>query len=125
MIDAAGRFAQECLDRTDHLLGTRRGRQKEGEASRRTTHREFAAWEVVRSKCMAANACLTARPEAASEGPEVRQAARGSQGRRLARQTQVDEVRAFSRVLRIVHDEPLLVIHPSSGRGWRFTIRDL
>jgi hypothetical protein len=37
----------------------------------------------------------------------------------------VDEVTAFSRVLRIVHDEPLLVIHLEQRKGWRFTIRDL
>jgi hypothetical protein len=122
-IVAAGRFVQECIDRTD-LLGLDEAVKQEQEAVKKARPRDFAAWQIVRSKCMAANACLT-------RSPKLREKARKSGALLKALnaaeslEDQVDEVRAFSRVLRIVHDEPLLVIHPETRRGWRFVMRDL
>lgn len=123
MIVAAGRFVQECVDRTD-LLGLDEAVKREAEGAKKDFPRDFAAWEVVRSKCMAANACLTRDPklrEKARKSGELLKALRAAE----SLEDQVDEVRAFSRVLRILHDEPLLVIHPETRKGWRFVMRDL
>jgi hypothetical protein len=123
MIVGAGRFAQECVDRTD-LVGLDEAVQRESEDVKKDFPRDFAAWQIVRSKCMAANACLT-------RSPKLREKVRTSTDLLKALRTaetlvdQVDEVRAFSRILRLVHDEPLLVIHPETRKGFRFVMRDL
>lgn len=123
MIRGAGNFVQECIDRTD-LLGLEEAVKLETEGVKKDFPRDYAAWEVVRSRCMAANACLT-------RAPKLREKVRRSTDLIKALQAaesledQVDEVRAFSRILRICHDEPLLVIHLESRKGWRFVIRDL
>lgn len=120
---AAGGFVQECIDRKD-LLGLADAVKLEGERVKKDFPREHAAWEIVRSKCMAASACLT-------RSPKLRAKLATSTSLRKALATAdmlengVDEVQAFSRILRILHDEPLLVIHPEARKGWRFVMRDL
>lgn len=123
MIAGAGNFVQECVDRTD-LLGVDDAVKLETEGVKKDFPGDYAAWQVVRSKCMAASACLTRSPKLRES---VRRKAKLLEALRSAEtlEDQVDEVRAFSRILRIVHDEPLLVLHPESRKGFRFVMRDL
>lgn len=119
-LDGAAKFAQACLDRVDHLA-LDEAVKSEREPVKKKLPKETAAWDLLRSKCMAATACLT-------RSPKLRAKVRTS-GKLMSAADPlvdyVDEVTAFSRVLRILHDEPLLVIHVEQRKGWRFTIRDL
>ena len=119
-LDGATKFAHACLDRVDHLA-LDEAVKSHREPVRKKLPKETAAWDILRSRCMAATACLT-------RSHELRERVRAS-GKLLKAADPlvdyVDEVTAFSRVLRIVHDEPLLVIHLEQRKGWRFTIRDL
>lgn len=119
-LQAAAKYAEACLDRVDHLA-LDEAVKSEREPVKKKMPKETAAWDLLRSKCMAATACL-------ARSPELREKARES-GRLLKAADPlidyVEEVTAFSRVLLIVHDEPLLVIHPEMRRGWRFVMRDL
>ena len=116
----AAKFAAACLDRVDHLA-LDEAVKSEREPVKKKLPKETAAWDLLRSKCMAATACLT-------RSHKLREKVRASGKLMKAADPlvdYVDEVTAFSRVLRIVHDEPLLVIHLEQRKGWRFTIRDL
>ncbi len=116
----AAKFAQACLDRVGPLA-LDEAVKSEREPVKKKLPKETAAWDLLRSKCMAATACLT-------RSHKLREKVRASGKLMKAADPlvdHVDEVTAFSRVLRIVHDEPLLVIHLEQRRGWRFTIRDL
>jgi hypothetical protein len=123
MIVAAGKFVQECIDRTD-LLQLEEAVKLEGEGVKKDFPRDHAAWEVVRSKCMAANACLTRSPKLRAKVARSRSLLDALERADML-ENGVDEVQAFSRILRILHDEPLLVIHPEARKGWRFVMRDL
>jgi hypothetical protein len=119
-LDGATKYAQACLDRVDHLA-LDEAVKSEREPVKKKMPKETAAWDLLRSKCMAATACLT-------RSPALRAKVRASGKLMKAADPlvdYVDEVTAFSRVLRILHDEPLLVIHLEQRKGWRFTIRDL
>jgi hypothetical protein len=119
-LDGAARYAQACHDRVDHHA-LDEAVTSEREPVKKKMPKETAAWDLLRSKCMAATACLT-------RSPKLREKVRASGKLMKAADPlvdYVDEVTAFSRVLRIVHDEPLLVIHPEKRKGWRFTMRDL
>lgn len=123
MILGAGNFVQECIDRTD-LLGLEEAVKLETEGVAKDFPKDYAAWQVVRSKCMAANACLTRSPALRAKAVRNTALLKALQTAESL-EDQVDEVRAFSRILRIVHDETLLVIHPETKKGWRFVMRDL
>jgi hypothetical protein len=119
-LDGAVKYANACLDRVDHLA-LEEAAKSEREPVKKKMPKETAAWDLLRSKCMAATACLT-------RSHTLREKVRASGKLMKAADPlvdYVDEVTAFSRVLRIVHDEPLLVIHLEQRKGWRFTIRDL
>jgi hypothetical protein len=119
-LQGAAKFAAACLDRVDHLAMDE-AVKSEREPVKKKMPKETAAWDLLRSKCMAATACLT-------RSPGLRETARKSGKLLKAADPLIDyveEVTAFSRVLLIVHDEPLLVIHPEARRGWRFVMRDL
>ncbi len=119
-LDGAARYAQACLARVDHL-SLDEAVKTEREPVKKKLPKETGAWDLLRSRCMAATACLT-------RSPKLRAKVRASGKLMKAADPLVDfvdEVTAFSRVLRLVHDEPLLVIHPGQRNGWRFTMRDL
>lgn len=119
-LDGATKFAHACLDRVDHLA-LDEAVKSQREPVKKELPKETAAWDILRSRCMAATACLT-------RSHALREKVRASGKLMKAADPlvdYVDEVTAFSRVLRIVHDEPLLVIHLEQRKGWRFTIRDL
>lgn len=119
-LDGATRYAQECLDRVDHL-SLDEAVKTERDPVQKKFPKETAAWDLLRSRCMAATACLT-------RSPKLRAKVRAN-GKLLRAADPlvdyVDEVTALSRVLQILHDEPLLVIHLERRLGWRFTMRDL
>ncbi len=121
-LQGAAKYADACLDRVDHLA-LDEAVKSEREPVKKKMPKETAAWDLFRSKCIAATACHT-------RSPELREKVRESVGDKLLKVADplidyVEEVTAFSRVLLIVHDEPLLVIHPEARRGWRFIMRDL
>lgn len=116
----ATKYAHACLERVDHLALDEAVRTQRSLVEKKMP-KETAQWDLLGSKCMAATACLT-------RSHTLREKVRA--GGKLLKAADplvdyVDEVTAFSRVLRIVHDEPLLVIHLEKRKGWRFTIRDL
>ncbi len=123
VLAGAEKFAQECLDRSE-LQDLEDAVKREGEGVRKDYPRLHAAWALLRAVCMAANACLTRSPKlrARTKKSSVIVKALG-----VARtlESQVDEVRAFDRILRLCCDEPLIVIHPESRKGWRFVMTDL
>lgn len=116
----AARYAQACLDRVDHV-DLDEAVKTEREPVKKKMPRETAAWDLLRARCIAARACLARSPQL-----RVRVRASGKLAKAAAPLVDyVEEVTAFRRVLAILDDEPLLVIHPEARRGWRFVMSDL
>lgn len=116
----AVKYAQQCLKRVDHLA-LDEAVKSEREPVKKKFPKETAFWDLLTSRCMAATACL-ARSHALRE--KVRNNAKYLKAA-YPLIDYVEEVTAFSRVLLLCHDEPLLVIHPGARKGWRFVMRDL
>jgi hypothetical protein len=113
-------FAQQCLKRVDHLA-LEEAVKSEREPVKKKFPKETAYWDLLRSRCITATACL-------SRSHELRESVRKSPKYLKACNALIDyveEVTAFSRVLYLCWREPLLVIHPEARKGWRFEMNDL
>jgi hypothetical protein len=119
-LQGASLFAQACLDRVDHLAMDE-ATKSEREPVKKKMPRETAAWDLVRSKCMAATACL-------ARSPKLRAKVMKSDALLKAADPLIDyveEVTAFSKVMRVLDHESLVVIHVEQRKGWRFVMEDI
>ena len=120
-LDGAARFAQACIDKADEL-GVDEAVRIAGHTLLKKMPKEHAAWEVVRSRCLAAVACL-------ARSAKVRHIARASKDNLIeaayALEDAVEEVTFFSQILKLIDDVPLLVLHPDSRRGFRLVMNDV
>jgi len=113
-------YAQQCLKRVDHLA-LEEAVKSEREPVKKKFPKETAYWDLLRSRCLTATACL-------ARSHELRESVRKNSKYLKACNAlidYVDEVTAFSRVLYLCWREPLLVIHPEARKGWRFEMNDL
>lgn len=84
--------------------------------------RHHESWEMLRSRCLTACACLV-------RSPELRKKARASKDGLLQAAAGLDdlveEVTFVNHALKLIDDVPLLVLHPDSRRGWRMVMNDV
>ncbi len=118
-LDGATRFVIACAEaaKTQHV---ETALAKAGAKVEKKMPEEAAAWRALPSRCLAAVACLT-------RSAKVRAAARKQALLELAfpLEDAVDEVGFLAQALRVLDDEPLLVLHPDLGRGYRVRISEI
>jgi hypothetical protein len=82
---------------------------------------DAAAWNALPSRCLAAVACLT-------RSRSLRKRVRAERTLRRAAEPlteAVAEVGFFAQVADMLDDEPIVVLHPATGRGFRVVTRDV
>jgi hypothetical protein len=119
-LEGASLFAQACLDRVDHLAMDE-ATKSEREPVKKKMPRETAAWDLVRSKCMAATACLARSPKLRAKVMKTQTLLKAA----APLIDYVEEVTAFSKVMRVLDHESLVVIHVEQRKGWRFVMEDI
>lgn len=120
-LDGASRFAQACLDKSDEFA-VDDAVKRMGPTLQKKMKKEFAAWDVLRSRCLSAVACL-------ARSSELRHLARASKENLIAAayplEDAVEAVTFFSQIIKLIDDVPLLVLHPDSRRGFRLVMNDV
>ncbi len=118
-LDGATRFALACAQaaKTQHV---ETALEKAGAKIAKKMPDEAAAWQALPSRCLAAVACVT-------RSAKVRAAARKQALLEVAfpLEDAVDEVGFLTQALRVLDDEPLLVLHPDLGRGYRVRVSEI
>lgn len=119
-LDAATRYAQACLDESEqpHID---EGIRVAKHIVTKKMPRESAAWDALGSRCLAAVACL-------SRSSKLRKQARATSeliDAAYPLEDAVEEVTFLRQVIRVLDDEPVLVIHPAQRRGYRLVMRDI
>jgi hypothetical protein len=120
LLHQASRFADACLERArDAAIDEALASAAMEVAERRP--RDAAAWRETPSRCLAAVACLT-------RSRTLRKNVRGDTA--LVEATiplaeAIDEVGLLLQLLRMLDDEPFVVIHAEEKRGFRIVLRDV
>lgn len=121
MLKTSARFGDRCMEITDtplvpdaihqvkHILGKKHPK-------------ELAAWEQLPSRCLAAVACLSRSPKLRKQEREKADLIEAAE----PFYELVEEVTFLSQIARVLDEnQKLLVIHPETRRGWRFTFSDI
>jgi hypothetical protein len=119
-LEGATRFAEACVDEADDP-GLTEAVRVAGHVLEKKMPEEAAAWALLSPKCLAAVACLT-------RSSALREESRRNRRLLVAAEPlhQLVEPASFlNYAMRVLDDEPLLVIHPETRRGFRFVMNDI
>ncbi len=119
-LEAATRFARACVKASGEPL-VDEAIAASGAAVSAKKPRDAAAWKMLSARCLSAVACLTR-----SRKLRKQEQASGVLAEAVyPLEAAVEEVSFLSQVLAILDDEPVLVLHPESRRGYRVVMRDI
>lgn len=121
MLKTCARFGDRCMEITDTPLVPDAIHQAKHIVGKKHP-KELAAWEQLPSRCLAAVACLSRSPKLRKQEREKGELVEAAE----PFYELVEDVTFLSQITRVLDEnQKLLVIHPETRRGWRFTFSDI
>ncbi len=120
-LEAATDFANACLELAD-TPSMQEAVKSEREAVKKKLPREWAAWESLRSRCLAAVAVLSRSAKLRAEMQKSRQDLMKALD---PLEDEVEEAGFVFQVMKVLADQTMLAIHPEQHRGFRVEVREV